>query len=90
MTEKSKEEYLMQKGFQAQRQRKIALILSSLILLEVVIAFCLLTVLIISSGSFRDVSPMAFVEEIAALGCLGVMVLAGKKFYAAFTWREWL
>lgn len=75
------------RGFQATRRRKVALVISSIALIEMVIILSLLLFLIWSSV-FGKFSLIGILIQFAAVGCVGVSILAGKRLYLAFTWKS--
>jgi TRAP-type C4-dicarboxylate transport system permease small subunit len=85
---KSKEGYFMQKGMHARRRKSVALVLSSLILIELVAALFFVGMDFISSGSFDATSATDLLRAAAALASIGVGVFAGIRLYAILAWKS--
>ena len=78
----------MRKGIQIQRRQVIAIVLSSLILIELGAVLFFVILHFVSVGSFDNLSPADLVPVIAALVCIGIGVFAGKRSYTILTWRR--
>jgi len=77
----------MRKGIQARRQT-IAIVLLSLILIELGAVLFFVVLHFASVGSFGNLSPSDLVPAIAALVCIGIGLFAGKRSYTILTWRR--
>ncbi|HEY1349575.1 MAG TPA: hypothetical protein VGF67_08135 [Ktedonobacteraceae bacterium] len=77
----------MQKGMHARRRKSIALVLSSLILIELVAALFFVGMDFLSSGSLDATSVMDLLRAAAALASIGVGVFAGIRLYAILAWK---
>lgn len=77
----------MRKGIRVRRRRNVAIVLSSLILIEIVAALVFVGMDFVSSGTFDATSTPDLLRAIAALGCIGIGIFAGKRFYAILAWK---
>jgi hypothetical protein len=77
----------MRKGIHARRRKSIAIVLSFLILIELIAALFFVGMDFVSSGSFDVTSATDILRAVAALGCIGVGVFAGRRCYTILTWK---
>lgn len=77
----------MRKGVHARRRKSIAIVLSFLILIELIAALFFVTMDFVSAGTFDVTSATDILRAVAALGCIGVGIFAGRRCSALLAWK---